>query len=283
MIEICVKKELNGSAGRFLLDVDFRINRGDFVCIYGKSGSGKTTILRLLAGFERASSGFIKVGEKFFCNEKFSLAPQRRNIGFLFQDYALFDNMNVLKNLLFAKNDSRLADKFLDIMDLNALKNAKISELSGGQKQRVALARALMRSPEILLLDEPLSAIDLGMRERLQDYLLKIHTELKITTIIVSHDISEIYKLASLVFVLNEGRISDIATPKELFLKQRGSQKLAFNAKILELAQDDGVFVALVLVSNQLCKVVLSSIEARNFKVGDEVILSTKAFGVSIS
>jgi len=116
-------------------------------------------------------------------DEKTNLAPQKRNIGFLFQDYALFENMNVFKNLLFANNDENLANKLLEICELKSLKNAKIGELSGGQKQRVALARAVMRKPEILLLDEPLSALDNAMREKLQDYLLALHDEFKMSVI----------------------------------------------------------------------------------------------------
>lgn len=282
MIDIGVKKWLNGADGRFLLDVNLNIKKGEFVCIYGKSGSGKTTILRMLAGFETPDSGKIVVDDEIFFDYKFSLAPQKRNIGFLFQDYALFENMSVVKNLLFAKNDKNLAYKFLDIMDLLKLKDSDISNLSGGQKQRVALARALMREPNILLLDEPLSALDTSMRQKLQDYLLRIHNELNITSVIVSHDVAEIYRLCSKVFVLQNGLISDIKTPKELFLKHSGSQKLAFNAKILEIKQSDGVYVALVLVANQLCKVVLSTKEAFGLVAGDDVVLSTKAFGLTI-
>ena len=108
MIEISCKKELNGGGGKFMLEAELAFENGEFVALYGASGGGKTTILRLIAGFETPQSGFIKVGDKIFFDEKRNLAPQKRNIGFLFQDYALFENMNVFKNLLFAKDSAKL-------------------------------------------------------------------------------------------------------------------------------------------------------------------------------
>ena len=224
----------------------------------------------------------IKVGDKIFFDENTNLAPQKRNIGFLFQDYALFENMNIFKNLLFANNDENLANKLLEICELKSLKNAKIGELSGGQKQRVALARAVMRKPEILLLDEPLSALDNAMREKLQDYLLALHDEFKMSVILVSHDIAEIYKLCSKVFVLENGKISRSGSASEIFLKSAGSQKFAFNAKVLEIKKRDAIFVASVLINRQICEVVLSSAEASGLRAGDTVVVSTKAFGVNL-
>ena len=282
MIEISCKKELNGGDGKFMLEAELAFESGEFVALYGASGGGKTTILRLIAGFETPQSGFIKVGDKIFFDDKINLAPQKRNIGFLFQDYALFENMNVFKNLLFAKDDISLANKLLDICGLTSLKNAKISTLSGGQKQRVALARAVMRRPEILLLDEPLSALDNAMREKLQNYLLALHDEFKMSIVLVSHDIAEIYKLCNKVFVLENGRISRSGTASEIFLKTAGSQKIAFNAKILEIKKCDAIFVANVLINRQICEVVLSSNEAMNLKAGDMVVVSTKAFSVNL-
>ena len=282
MIEISCKKELNGGDGKFMLETDLSFESGDFVALYGASGGGKTTILRLIAGFEAPQSGFIKVGDKIFFDDKINLAPQKRNIGFLFQDYALFENMNVFKNLLFAKDDVNLANKLLDICGLTSLKNAKISTLSGGQKQRVALARAVMRRPEILLLDEPLSALDNAMREKLQNYLLALHDEFKMSIVLVSHDIAEIYKLCNKVFVLENGKISRSGTASEIFLKTAGSQKIAFNAKILEIKKCDAIFVANVLINRQICEVVLSNNEAMNLKAGDMVVVSTKAFSVNL-
>ena len=282
MIELNCKKSLNGANGKFELDVNLNVKKGEFVALYGKSGSGKTTLLRLIAGFETPDSGAIKAGGKTLFEGKNFAPPQSRNIGFLFQDYALFPNMNVMKNLLFANNDLNLAHKLLDLVEMSSLENAAISQLSGGQKQRAALARALMRKPEILLLDEPLSALDNAMREKLQDYLAKIHAEFNMTTVLVSHDVAEIYKLASKVFVLENGKIAHVGSPSEIFLRHSGSQKFSLPAKILEISKRDAIYVAVVLVGQQLCEVALSAAEAANLRSDDEAVLSAKAFGLNL-
>ena len=282
MIELNCKKSLNGADGKFELDVNLNVKKGEFIALYGKSGSGKTTLLRLIAGFETPDSGAIKAGGKTLFEGKNFAPPQSRNIGFLFQDYALFPNMNVMKNLLFANNDLNLAHKLLDLVEMSSLENAAISQLSGGQKQRAALARALMRKPEILLLDEPLSALDNAMREKLQDYLAKIHAEFNMTTVLVSHDVAEIYKLASKVFVLENGKIAHVGSPSEIFLRHSGSQKFSLPAKILEISKRDAIYVAVVLVGQQLCEVALSAAEAANLRSDDEAVLSAKAFGLNL-
>ena len=275
MIELNCKKSLNGADGKFELDVNLNVKKGEFIALYGKSGSGKTTLLRLIAGFETPDSGAIKAGGKTLFEGKNFAPPQSRNIGFLFQDYALFPNMNVMKNLLFANNDLNLAHKLLDLVEMSSLENAAISQLSGGQKQRAALARALMRKPEILLLDEPLSALDNAMREKLQDYLAKIHAEFNMTTVLVSHDVAEIYKLEN-------GKIAHVGSPREIFLRHSGSQKFSLPAKILEISKRDAIYVAVVLVGQQLCEVALSAAEAANLRSDDEAVLSAKAFGLNL-
>ena len=275
MISInCVKK----FGDKFKIEANLQIPKGKIACFYGKSGSGKTTLLRLIAGFQKADSGEIINGEITLFDDKFFMPPQKRQIGFLFQDYALFENMSVIKNLLFAKNDPKKANELLNLLEILDHANSQISELSGGQKQRVALARALMQDPKILLLDEPLSALDNTMRSKIQDYLLKIHQIYKPTIIIVSHDVSEIYKLCDIVFEIENGRVIKSGTPSEVFLKTLGSQKFSFLGKIVEISQKDSVIVAVVAVGNQLCEVVLSKFEAKNLQVGDEVSVSAKAY-----
>ncbi|PPB57339.1 ABC transporter ATP-binding protein [Campylobacter hyointestinalis] len=279
MIKISCKKKLNDL---FTIDADLEIKSGDFVALHGKSGSGKTTLLRLLAGFLKPDSGEIKKDSIYYASKTVFMPPQKRNIGYLFQDYALFPNMNVLKNLLFANNDKDLANELLELVGLQAHKNDHVNSLSGGQKQRVALARALMRKPDILLLDEPLSALDNAIRQKLQDYLLVIHNKFKMTTILVSHDVSEIYKLANIVYELEDGKIARSGTPAEIFLKSSGSQKFSFHAKILDIQKRDTVYVAIVEIAGQISEIVLTKNELEGLNIGGYALACAKAFKISL-
>ena len=200
MIEIAVKKQIGG----FKLDVALSLKRGEFVGIMGASGSGKTTLLRIIAGLENAT-GRIVVGDEVWLDGKKSLPPQKRSIGFVFQEYALFENMSVLGNLLYVSKDEALARKLLKIVELDDLLDRYPAQLSGGQKQRVALARAMMRRPKLLLLDEPLSALDSTMRFKLQNEIVKLHEEFGTTTLMVSHDRSELVKLCDKIYRLKKG------------------------------------------------------------------------------
>ena len=180
MIQFNAYKMLQTADGELPLDVSLTFEKGQFIAIYGNSGAGKTTILRILAGLTEAEKVQIKVGDEVWddSQKKFHLPVQKRSIGFVFQDFALFPNLTVKENLEFAlsKNDSKgIVPELIELMELQSLQNSKPQNLSGGQKQRVALARAIVRKPEILLLDEPLSALDDEMRFKLQDYILKIH------------------------------------------------------------------------------------------------------------
>nr|WP_314440731.1 ATP-binding cassette domain-containing protein [uncultured Campylobacter sp.] len=279
MITIDCKKKISDD---FSIDASLEINKGSFVCLYGRSGSGKTTLLRILAGFLRADSGSIKDGDRVLQEGNEFLSAGKRRIGFLFQDYALFENMSVTGNLLFARNDPQKAAMLLEILELSEFAKSGVEGLSGGQKQRVALARALMQEPEILLLDEPLSALDFTMREKIQEYLLKIHEQFHQTVILVSHDVSEIYRLCKRVYEMKDGRIVRTGTPEEIFLKTSGSQKFSFAGKVVDLQARDGVKVAVVAIGSQLCEVVLSNTEAEGLQVGDEVKTGAKAFNITL-
>jgi len=207
MISVDIKKLLFTSEGKVDLKANFIIKNGEFLAISGRSGSGKSTLLRILAGLER-SEGIIKVFDEIWQDEKVFLPPQKRKIGFVFQDYALFLNMTVEKNLLYVNHDVELANHLLKITELHSLKDRYPHTLSGGQKQRVALARALMSKPKLLLLDEPLSAIDEDLREKLQEEILSLHKEFGTTTILVSHSKKEIENLCDRVLVIKDGIVS---------------------------------------------------------------------------
>lgn len=282
MIDIAINKQLHGAQEDMNLDVALTIKEGEFLALSGKSGSGKTTLLRILAGLESAK-GEISVNDEVWLNATSSLKVQKRHIGFVFQDHALFENMSVLENLLFVADDKELAKHLLDITELTALKKRLPNSLSGGQKQRVSLCRAMMRRPQLLLLDEPLSALDPLMRQKLQEEILTLHREFKTTTIMVSHDPSEIYKLASRVVVLENGKIINDGKPKEVLLKTKGSQKFSFSGELLSLTKVDVIYVGVVAIGQQLVEVALSCSEAEHLKVGEVVTISTKAFSPTIS
>ncbi len=281
MIDIDIKKELHGADGKMLLDINLHIKKNEFIAISGESGSGKSTLLRVLAGLEKAD-GKILVDDEVWLDKSSSLAPQKRKIGFVFQDYALFSNMTILDNLLFVKRDIELAKYLLDVTELSELKDRFPDSLSGGQKQRVSLCRALMDRPKLLLMDEPLSALDPVMRLKLQNEIVALHREFNITTIMVSHDPSEIYRLANRVVVLNLGKIINIGTPKEILLKTSGSQKFSFEGELLDIVRVDVIYIAIVAIGQQIVEIVISKQERNRLKIGDTIRVSTKAFSPNI-
>lgn len=282
MIKIDINKQLHGSNGSMTLDIKLDIKKGDFIVLSGLSGSGKTTLLRVLAGLEEAS-GNISVDEDMWLDGKNSLTIQKRQIGFVFQNYALFDNMSVEENLLYVKKDKKLSSKLLDITELSALAKRSPNTLSGGQKQRISLCRALMNNPKLLLMDEPLSALDPNMRLKLQNEILKLHKEFNTTTIMVSHEPSEIYRLANRVLVMEQGKIIKDGNATEILLKTSGSQKFSFEGEILDIIKTDVIFIAIISIGQQLVEVVLCEDEAKQFKTGDKVRVGTKAFSPTLS
>ena len=288
MIEIDIIKPLYTADGIINLKVNKKINKGDFLTLFGKSGSGKTTLLRILAGLETPKSGKIVVDKEiwFDSSKKINLSPQKRNVGFVFQDYALFPNMSVKKNLEFAlknKNEIKKVDEILEIMEIKNLSNMKPELLSGGQKQRVALARTLMTNPKILLLDEPLSALDTTMRLKLQDELSLIHQKFNITSILVSHDISEVFKLSNRVFKINLGEIEEDGTPNELFSNQKISSKFKIVGEILSIKKSDILYIIEILSNNKVVKATAVEDEIKDLKIGDKILLSSKAFNPIIN
>lgn len=206
-----------------LEDLSLEVHSGELVCLLGPSGCGKTTALRILAGFERADQGEITVG-----GERIDSTPvERRNFGMVFQDYSLFPNMTALANIEFglkmhkesAQRRREIANRMLEVTQLTSHARKFPHQLSGGQKQRVALARALATEPRVLLLDEPLSALDALVRDSLRDEIRRIQRELAITTIFVTHDQHEALAIADRVAVMSEGNLEQIATPEELYLR----------------------------------------------------------------
>ena len=277
MMDIAVEKALLGSLGAMSLDIQLLIAQGSFVALSGQSGSGKTTLLRILAGLEPAK-GKIIVDDEVWLDAKTSLSPQKRKIGFVFQDYALFPNMSVLDNLLFVKNDVKLAMKLLEMTEMSALSKRLPVSLSGGQKQRISLCRAMMNRPKLLLMDEPLSALDPLMRTKLQHEILMLHKEFQTTTMMVSHDPSEMYRLSSRVIVLSQGKIVQDGEAKQVLLHTQGSQKFSFEGELLDIIKVDVIYIAIVAIGQQIVEVVLDESEAKGLEIGTSVSVGTKAF-----
>jgi len=283
MLRVNVTKKLITAEGALDLRVDFYVEKGEFVTIYGASGTGKTTILRMIAGLVQPDEGFIGIEGKvwFDSAKKINIPARQRRTGFVFQEYSLFPNMTVRDNLEYAIEDKKkigLIDEFLEIVTLTELQHRKPEQLSGGQKQRVALIRALLRDPKIHLLDEPLAALDIEMRLRLQDEIIRLYRKTGITTIFVSHDIPEVFKLASKVFILENGKIVKTGSPEVIFVGNKISGKFKFPGEIIEIRMDQGVNIITILVGNSPVKVVASNEEIEGLSLGSKIIVASKAF-----
>ncbi|MFQ3580235.1 MAG: ATP-binding cassette domain-containing protein, partial [Bacteroidales bacterium] len=204
-----------------------------------------------------------------------------RNVSYMFQDYALFPSMTVEENIMYAqkhKNINEVAD-LMEEFGLTELKKRKPVFLSGGQKQRVALARLLARKPQILLLDEPLSALDSTMRAKLQDTISKAHQLAGVTTIMVSHDLNEVFRLATQVHVIKKGIITKTGTPEEVFNDSSISGKVQITGQIADIEKQDIVYIVTVITGgNQIMKVVAMEQDLVDLNIGDSVLLYTKAF-----
>jgi putative spermidine/putrescine transport system ATP-binding protein len=209
--------------GRFhaLESVDLEVQSGEFLTLLGPSGSGKTTLLMVLAGFNRPDSGSVRFGDR----EVVRLAPHKRDVGMVFQSYALFPHMDVAGNIGFplrlrgvAKSDiAYRVEQALETVKLGGYGKRRIEQLSGGQRQRVALARAIVFEPRILLMDEPLSALDKQLREHMQVELRQLHEKLGMTTVYVTHDQREALTMSDRIAVIDKGRIMQLDTPRRIY------------------------------------------------------------------
>ncbi len=215
MIALEIRKQMWTADGLRTLEVSVEIPKNSLTCIFGPSGSGKTTLLRMIAGLVKPDKGSISINSipVYDSVKKVNLPPQRRHVGYMFQDYALFPNMSVEKNIRFAQGrekDNVLVEALIHEFGLDNLRRQKPDKLSGGQRQRVALARAIAAKPDVLLLDEPLSAVDEEMRLSLQDEIIKVHTIFSMTTLMVSHDRAEIARLSTHLLPIGQGKADEL-------------------------------------------------------------------------
>ncbi len=197
----------------FTLDVELTIPDNGVTAIYGDSGCGKTTLLRAIAGLEHSPEGFLKVGHKIWQDGSFFLPPEKRALGYVFQEASLFSHLNVRKNLEYGlkrvkKNEGKISlDRAIELLSISHLLDRSTTQLSGGERQRVAIARALATSPRVLLMDEPLSALDLKRKQEIMPYLESLHDELKIPILYVSHAPGEVARLADHLILLQDGQL----------------------------------------------------------------------------
>ena len=202
-------------------DVSIEIPSGELLALLGPSGGGKSTLLRIIAGLERADSGTVHIDGV----DATDLRPQRRDVGFVFQHYAAFKHLSVRRNVAFGLEIRKLpkaeinrrVDELLDLVHLRQFGDRLPSQLSGGQRQRMALARALAVEPKVLLLDEPFGALDAKVRKELRDWLRRLHDEVHVTTVFVTHDQEEALEVADTIVVINEGRVEQVGSPDELY------------------------------------------------------------------
>ncbi len=203
-------------------DVSLSVIGGEVLALLGPSGCGKTTTMRLIAGFERPDSGTIMIGDRLVVGPQLFVPPEQRQVGMVFQNYALFPHLSVADNVAYglARKENRQARmrEVLDLVGLNGMERRMPHELSGGQQQRVALARALAPRPQVLLLDEPFSGLDAGLRDQVRGEVARILRESGATVIVVTHNQDEAFFLGDRVAVMNAGVIEQVAPPEELYL-----------------------------------------------------------------
>ena len=238
--------DVNGLTKRFgdfvaLDDVSVSLPTGQLTALLGPSGGGKSTLLRIIAGLDKADSGTVSIEG----TEATKLPPQKRNVGFVFQHYAVFKHMSVAKNVAFgleirkkpkAEIEQRV-DELLRLVHLQQFSHRLPSQLSGGQRQRMALARALAVEPKVLLLDEPFGALDAKVRKELREWLRRLHDEVHVTTVFVTHDQEEAMEVADEIVVINEGRVEQVGTPDELYDRPANDFVMSFLGEVTALGK----------------------------------------------
>jgi len=236
--------EVTGVSKKFgdfvaLDDVTVSLPTGQLTALLGPSGGGKSTLLRIIAGLDSADSGSVSIEGV----DATKLPPQKRNVGFVFQHYAVFKHMTVAKNVAFGlqirkRPKAEIAervDELLKLVHLQQFGHRLPSQLSGGQRQRMALARALAVEPKVLLLDEPFGALDAKVRKELRDWLRRLHDEVHVTTVFVTHDQEEAMEVADEIVVINEGRVEQIGTPDQLYDEPANEFVMGFLGEVTEL------------------------------------------------
>ena len=265
---------------------------GEFISLLGPSGCGKTTLLRILAGFEEVSDGEVFIGKELVSSKNFHILPEKRNIGMVFQAYALWPHMSVWENIAFGlkiqKNDKKLIKKkveeALEVVGLVEYQKRKPSELSGGQKQRVALARCMAMEPSLILFDEPLANLDLNLRESMLEEFKNFHKRLKCTMIYVTHDQGEAMALSDRIAVMGNGTVMQLGTPQEIYHKPVSEEVAKFVGRGMVI---DGVVTKNITDQQAEVMILGENFIFRHHKTylntGDSVKVSIKSEDLRIS
>jgi len=264
-------------------NVNLSLPTGQLTALLGPSGGGKSTLLRIIAGLDSATSGSVEIEGV----DATSLPPQKRNVGFVFQHYAVFKHMTVAKNVAFGleirkrpkAEVARRVDELLELVHLSQFAHRLPSQLSGGQRQRMALARALAVEPSVLLLDEPFGALDAKVRKELRDWLRRLHDEVHVTTVFVTHDQEEALEVADEIVVVNQGRVEQVGSPDQLYDEPANDFVMSFLGDVTRLG-------ALKLRPHDIDVAVapgaagaVEGVVTRLLRVGFEVRLEVEAVG----
>ncbi len=229
-----------------LKDITLDIEKGKIISLLGKSGSGKSTLLNIIAGFEEPQSGILCLNNKILSDQNIFVEPQKRNIGFVFQNYALFPHMTIFENITFGidnyakEKKISIAKELLELVQLCGYEKRYPHELSGGQQQRVALVRSMALNPELILLDEPFSGIDTMLKAKIQKELLEILKSTHKTAIIVTHDSSEAMAMSDKIIYLEDGKIMQYDTPQNIY-KKPATKNIAKSFGVANFIKKDGV------------------------------------------
>lgn len=263
MIEFDLHKKLNGAKGDLHLRAQGKLEKGEIITLYGPSGSGKTSTIRMIAGLMNPDSGYVKCyNEAWYDSEnRINRKIQFRNTAIVFQDYALFPHLPVRNNIQFAAKNDKLVTELITAMHLEELADQKPQFLSGGQQQRVALARALAQQSQLLLMDEPFSALDEQLSIDIQKYTKSYCQEHHISCIMISHDIGQIVRVSDSVISIDNGCFTDKATPKELFDKSQDINTLELKGIIVSYDKKDEQYIQYVKLDGLDYLVKIPSIE----------------------